>query len=54
MKSGGASLFPGSFTGLRGKDGIRNQFDLVLKFPLDSLSPKRRRGPAVPLHVLPS
>lgn len=54
MKSGGASLFPGSFTGLRGKDGIRNQFDLVLKFPLDFLSPKRRRGPAVPLHVLPS
>lgn len=47
MKSG-SSLFSGSFTGLRGKDGIRNQFDLVLKFALHSLSPKRHRGPAAP------
>lgn len=47
MKSG-ASLFSGSFTGLRGKDGIRNQFGLVLKFALDALSPERGRGPAAP------
>lgn len=35
-----ASLFSGSFTGLRGKDSIRNQFGLVLKFASDFLSPK--------------
>lgn len=51
MKSS-ASLFSGSFTGLRGKDGMRNQFDLVLKFALDSLSPKRRRG-LFPAHQPP-
>lgn len=45
-------LFSGSFTGLRGKDGMRNQFDLVLKFALDSLSPKRRRG-LFPAHQPP-
>lgn len=51
MKSG-ASLFSGSFTGLRGKHGIRNQFGLLLKFALDSLSPERcRAAPCVPASM---